>query len=57
MSTVSLILFVISGLFLTWQLILVGLAFSYVKSGRGVRIPLVPLIISATAAIIGILVR
>lgn len=59
MSTASLILFVISAVFLIWQVVLVGLAFAWVRSGRynRVHIGMLPLIISAGACIAGILMR
>lgn len=59
MSTASLILFVIAGLFLAWQVVLVALATNLVRSGRydRVKIGMLPLIISAIATIVGILSR
>jgi len=59
MSTISLILFVITGLFLVWQVVLVSLASSMVRSGRytKVHISAWPLIFATAACVIGLLVR
>lgn len=59
MSTISLILFVFAGLFMVWQVVLVGLAFNLVRSGQysRVKITMVPLILATAATIAAILTR
>jgi len=59
MSTISLILFVITGLFLVWQVVLVSLASSMIRSGSYSRVHISawPLIFATTACIIGLLMR
>ncbi len=59
MSTASLVLFVLSGVSLSWQVVLVGLAFAMVRGGRytRVKIGMLPLIFAAVFGIVGILVR
>ncbi|AVD99351.1 hypothetical protein SEA_BILLNYE_179 [Streptomyces phage BillNye] len=59
MSTTSLILFVIAGLFLTWQVVLAILAHAMVRSGRfnQVKIGMLPLVLATIFCIIGIFTR
>jgi hypothetical protein len=59
MSTTSLILFVIAGLFLSWQVVLSGLAFAMIKSGRynRVKIGMLPLILATGFCIVAIFTR
>jgi hypothetical protein len=59
MSTISLILFVLAGLFMVWQVVLVGLAFNLVRSGQysSVKIGMFPLVIATMVTILGIVTR
>jgi hypothetical protein len=59
MSTISLILFVLAGLFLVWQVVLVGLAFNLVRTGQynSVRIGMAPLVMATAVTILGIVTR
>jgi hypothetical protein len=59
MSTTSLILFVIAGVFVSWQLVLSVLAYAMIRSGRynRVKIGMLPLVLATVFAIAGIFTR
>lgn len=59
MSTTSLVLFVIAVVCLAWQVVLSGLAFAMVRTGRynHVKIGMLPLILATGFCIAGIYTR